>query len=372
MGLHKRLVGTSIESNTAWALSKYPPFVLMREPARKTFMAPHKTVTINGRNYDAVTGLPLESVQVTTPDKKPIKKPTPPPVKKPLPQTNKGKTSSEGVHSNVQRSQTLLRRATKKPAAPNKPITKRAAPGRHMDIARSAGVSRFAQHPAIEPVAKPAPAVKADKPARSHPLAQRVLAKSQAKHAVVTAQPATAKEVKDTAISQALAAPKAKQATKKRKADKSNFRLFMIIGAVLLVLIIALYAVWRMVPNISVSMAATQAGIEATYPEYTPDGYSLSQPVTYSDGEVDLKFNSNSNENYYTIKQVRSSWDSSAVLDNVVTPATGENYVTTKERGLTIYTFETNAAWVNGGILYTIDSKAPLSGDQIRRIATSL
>jgi hypothetical protein len=242
-----------------------------------------------------------------------------------------------------------------------------------MDIARSASVSRFAQHPVVEPAtAKPAPAVKADAPARSHPMAQRATAKVQAKRTVTAVQPTTAKEVKDTAIAQALAAPKAKPAAKKRKADKSNFRLFMIVGAALLVLIVALYVVWRMVPNISVSMAATQAGIEASYPEYTPDGYSLSQPVTYSDGEVDLKFNSNSNENYYTIKQVRSSWDSSAVLDNVVTPATGENYVTTKERGLTIYTYETNAAWVNGGILYTIDSKAPLSGDQIRRIATSL
>lgn len=345
-------------------------------------MAPHKSVTINGRKYDAVTGLPIEPVQVTTPDKKPIKKPTPPPAKKPAPQTSKGQTASEVVHSNVQRSQTLLRRATKKPAAPNKPVIKRNAPGRHMDIARSASVSRFAKHPVVEPsapapAAKPAVAatpkapLKADKPARVHPLAQRALSKNAAKHKPVVAKaPATAKEVKETAISQALATPTPK--TKKAKSDKKHLRRFIIIGSIALVVLLALYAVWRLIPNISVSMAAAQAGIEATYPEYTPDGYSLSQPVTYSDGEVDLKFTSNSNENYYTIKQARSSWDSSAVLDNVVAPATGENYVTTKERGLTIYTYETNAAWVNGGILYTIDSKAPLSGDQIRRIATSL
>ena len=120
------------------------------------------------------------------------------------------------------------------------------------------------------------------------------------------------------------------------------------------------------------SIAAAQAGIEASYPEYTPDGFSLSQPVTYSEGEVDLKFTSNSNDHYYTVSQARSSWDSSAVLDKVITPAAGANYVTTKERGLTIYTYDMSAAWVNGGILYQIDSNAPLSGDQIRRIATSL
>ena len=87
------------------------------------------------------------------------------------------------------------------------------------------------------------------------------------------------------------------------------------------------------------SFASAQAGISASYPEFTPDGFSLHQPVTYSDGKVDLKFKSNSNDDYYTIAQTRSSWDSSAVLDNVVEPAAGANYITTKERGLTIYTY---------------------------------
>ena len=98
----------------------------------------------------------------------------------------------------------------------------------------------------------------------------------------------------------------------------------------------------------------------------------MSQPVTFSDGEVTLRFTSNSGPGEYTIVQSRSSWDSSAVLDNVVKKSAGDNYVTTQERGLTIYSYENNATWVNGGILYTIESDAPLSGEQIRHIATSL
>jgi hypothetical protein len=339
-------------------------------------MAPHKTVTINGRLYDAVTGLPIESISVTDPNKKPIKKkPAPAPAKKPEPKTSRGVTNSEIVHSNVQRSKTLHRRATKKPEAPNKPITKRAAPGRHMDIARSASVTRFAKDPVTTaPVPKPkavVPAAKPDKPARVHPVAERAATRRTIKKAAAPAKPVTAKQVKDAEISKALATPKAKEA-KPSKSEKKTFKRVLIIGSAVLIVLIGLYAAWRLIPNISVSIAAAQAGIEATYPEYTPDGYSLSQPVTYSDGEVDLKFTSNSNENYYTVSQTRSSWDSSAVLDNVVTPAAGADYTTTKERGLTIYTYGTNAAWVNGGILYEIDSKAPLSGDQIRKIATSL
>lgn len=365
-------------------------------------MAPHKTVTVNGRRYDAVTGLPIDEVQVTNADKTPIKAPKPAPAPKAAPKTERGTTKSEVVHSTAQRSQTLHRRATKKPAVPNKPITKRSAPGRHMDIAKSANVSRFAQHPetkpvvaaqvqpaktsakpapkatpkpAPKPVAKPAPkpAPKPDKPAQPHPVAQRALVRTQAKKAAVVAstKPITAKDVKDAEISKALAAPKPK-APKEKKRNNKTLRRTLIISGVVLAFIIILLAVWKFVPTLSVSVAAAQAGIEATYPEYTPDGYSLSQPVIFSDGQVTLKFASNSNDNYYTVDQVRSSWDSSAVLDNVVTPAAGADYTTTKERGLTIYTYDSNAAWVNGGILYQIDSKAPLSGDQIRKIATSL
>lgn len=357
-------------------------------------MTPPKSVIINGRAYDPVTGLPIEAVEVTNPDKTPIKKkPTPAPAKKPAPSTSRGVANAELIHkSPVQRSQTLHRRATKKPEAPQKVITKRATPGRHMDIARNTNVSKFAKHPEVaapapksvaaptpapKPASKPVAAAKADAPAQVHPVAQRALHKSAAKKAPTPApKQQTAKEVKDAAISKALAAPKAPKKVKKSKKNvlKENkvLRRALIIALIVLALGAAVFAVYRLVPNISVSVAASQAGINATYPEYTPDGYSLSHPVTYADGEVDLKFASNSNSNYYTITQTRSTWDSSAVLDKIVTPVAGANYVTTKERGLTIYTYDSSAAWVNGGILYKIESKAPLSGDQIRRIATSL
>jgi hypothetical protein len=370
-------------------------------------MAPHKTVSINGRQYDAVTGLPIKEVPVTNPDKTPVKKAKPAPAPKPAPRTSRGASTSEIIHAaGPQRSQTLNRRVAKKPAPAQKVVTKRVAPGRHMDIARSTNVSKFAKDPVIKtPAPKPAaPAVapktakplrkplskpvtkpsqkaskpvkpaKADRPARVHPLAQRALQRKP----VAKAAPTTAKEVKEAAISKALAATPAAPVKKKTRAKKSTWknnktlrRTVFIIIAIVAILGVA-YAVYRLVPTISVSVAASQAGINATYPEYTPDGYALSHPVTYTDGEVDLKFNSNSNNNYYVITQTRSSWDSSAVLDNIVTPVAGANYVTTKERGLTIYTYGSSAAWVNGGILYKVESKAPLSGDQIRKIATSL
>ena len=74
----------------------------------------------------------------------------------------------------------------------------------------------------------------------------------------------------------------------------------------------------------------------------------------------------------YTLSQTKSGWDSSAVLENYVSPKVGDNYMTNSVNGLTIYTYGPNAAWVNDGILYTVSGDAPLSTDQVERIATSM
>ena len=46
-------------------------------------------------------------------------------------------------------------------------------------------------------------------------------------------------------------------------------------------------------------------------------------------------------------------------------------FLTSRDRGITVYTHDGNAAWVNRGILYTIEGDAGLSSDAIMRIANS-
>jgi len=341
-------------------------------------MQPNKTVTISGRIYDAVTGLPLEKAPKDAP--KPV---SPATVKK-----RAAEVAAASVHAQPQKSKTLYRRVNKKPATHHdvKPaakapaqktaaapvrtttakITKRTAGPRHMDISRSASVSKFAPHPVAAAVKKEAETP--DAAPKAHPVAARADARVSAPKAVTRSK--TSKQIKDEAIATAIAAPEQKAPKKKRGFHWS--RKFTIISAVFAVLIIGAYLTWANIPSISVGYAAARAGISATYPQYKPDGYRLKQPVTYSDGSVKLVFKSNSSDSQYAITQNRSSWDSSAVLNNVVKKAAGDNYVTTQESGLTIYSYDDMATWVNGGILYAIDSNAPLSGEQIRHIATSL
>lgn len=346
-------------------------------------MQANKTVTINGRQYDAVTGLPVETKAAAKP------------------RTAATKVASASVHSSApQKSQTLRRRSTKKPGV----ATPRNKPGQHMDIARSTSVSRFAAHPAkptaaaatakhaaptvSAPVPRPAkPAVKkvAQKPTidrapQTHPVAARAAAKvaKPTKPAAKPVKAATAsKQVKEAAIQKALAPtpkPEKPAKIKKEKSEKKSrwSRRATIVTAVFALLIIGAGLTYLNMPSLSVGIAASQAGIKATYPEYKPNGFSLSQPVEFSDKEVILTYTSNSGAGSYKVIQKESSWDSSAVLENIVRENAGDNYITTQERGLTIYSYEGNAVWVNGGILYSIESDAPLSGEQIRRIATSL
>lgn len=302
-------------------------------------------VTIDGRQYNAKTGTPVTG--------RPVKKSTP----------------AGSVHSSLQRSQTLIRRVTKRPSAIS---THPKHTGRTMDIARSGKISRFAPHPVVAstPVTIKDRDVK-DVRASVHPLVRKANRNIEAARLAATPQPAkTSQDIKQEAIVEALAKPPVK--TPRKSFFGRHSRAFTIAAIVTAIVVVGGYFTYVNMPSWSVRVAAASAGINATYPQYRPDGYSLSGGPQWSDGQVTLNFTANTGTSKFSIKQAKSSWDSSAVLDNIVRKETGESYITNQERGLTIYTYRGNAAWVNGGILYTIQGDAPLSGEQIRHIAVSL
>lgn len=301
------------------------------------------TVSINGQDYDAVTGLPVK-------------------------RSGKKLAPATKLHSSPQRSQTLRRRALQKPQ-PQHAIIGHKSPARHMDIARphkNANIHKFAPHPvgALKPKT-----VEVAPPPAPHPHVVKAHTLSEIKSQPLTST-ITAKDIKEDAIKTAVGK------TRKRRPLKSRIRprqrLVAIFSASLAVVMLGGYFTYLNMPSLSVRVAAAQAGIDANYPDYRPDGYALNGPVKYSDGRVSMNFKANAGMQNFTISQSKSSWDSTALLDNYVSPKAGFDYIPYTERGLTIYTYDNNAAWVNGGILYTIEGDAPLSSDQIRRIATSL
>lgn len=364
-------------------------------------MSQTQTVTINGRLYDALTGMPVIEQRSQTQPAQPAVTAS---------QPRQSSQSAASIHAHMQRSQTLNRRLTKKPESISVYTqAKAAAPAssrsRHI-VAKSPAITKFAPHP--QPVKrsapKPANAVQTVTPRRQmndiaptkNPVAvkaqqlqvKKAAAKQVAKNPAVAPvqslaapKPATklahppAREIKNSVIEQALKnAPNKKEqkAPKKRSFFARHPRLLSIASASFALVLLGGYFTYLNLPNLSVRVAAAQAGINASYPDYQPDGYSLNGPVAAESGKVQMKFASNAGPQNFVITQEKSSWDSSAVVNNLVAPKSNDSYITTNERGLTIYTYGGNAAWVNGGILYTIEGNAPLSSEQIRRIATSL
>lgn len=325
-------------------------------------MSEKHTITINGRQYDAVTGLALDG----------IAKPVATPVAAAAKTTA---TASHHVHRSTQRSQTLNRQTIQKPVAKTQPTLQKRAP---QQIARSQSISKFAPHPTIKKqprMSDIAPAAVHPAVAKAHAARAAQVQKPTTRHIqpVQQAQPKPSQVIKNEAISAALEkAPLKHKEAKKKSLLARHPRLLNIASASLALVLLGGYFTYINLPSLSVRVAAAQAGINASYPEYHPDGYSLSGAVAYKEGEVSMKFAANGGPQNFTITQTKSSYDSEAVLDNYVKPKVGENYIPFTERGLKIYAYGGNAAWINGGILYTIDGDAPLSNSQIGNIAKSL
>jgi hypothetical protein len=138
----------------------------------------------------------------------------------------------------------------------------------------------------------------------------------------------------------------------------------------LCILILAGYVTYLNYPSIAVRVAASQANVDASLPEYTPDGYSFNGPITYGDGQLTVTFQKQGNT--ISLEQSQTQWDSQSLLTNYINRQTSD-YETYRENGLTIYTYDNrHAAWVNGGTMYTINSETYLSQQDIVNIASSM
>ena len=285
------------------------------------------------------------------------------------PTMRKAKTSHQ-VHQRTQVSRAVARNAKPAPMIQKRSDIRRiVAPS----SAKSHQVTKFA--PRVMDIAPRSRPVSDIHPATAHPIAKRAEERLQQARpteakAAVAMKPSSV--IKKEAIDQALAgAPSHREAAKQVPRARKAPRFLSFASMALSLLLLAGYLTYINLPNLSVRVAANQAGIDASYPGYSPDGYRLAG-VNYDQGSVSLKFAANAGPQNYTITQQQTSWDSTAVRENYVKTNWGDAVVPYSERGLTIYAHEGNAAWVNGGILYTITGDATLSTSQVRSIATSL
>ena len=131
-----------------------------------------------------------------------------------------------------------------------------------------------------------------------------------------------------------------------------------------------LYATLKFsMPDISAKVAAAQNG--ASYPSFVPRDF-IASSASFQKNTFSLEF-VGPNKTRFTLDQEKLPWDSNALLNNYVKPTWGEQYDTIREQGLTIYMYQSNAAWVNGGTVYKLNTTSgSLSKKQLKNIITSL
>lgn len=345
------------------------------------------TLVINGKVYDAITGLP-----VGAPDAPAISTPAALVAATPISVTTSTQKSSAKsrtphhagtAHKTTQKSATLRRDVLKKPVSKVQvgSARHRAEPGH---VARSEQIKRFALHP--QPLAHTVPHPRTGRkldiaPAKSAP--SSIVAQKHALVAKASPKPAppalSSRALKEHLIKERLAHvdTSTRASTTSQRRAKSRFfarqpRMANIVVASFAVMVLGGYLTYLNMPGISVRVAAAQADVAASFPDYHPDGYRFNGPVAFAPGQVSINFQANGGNAGYTVTEQKSSWDSQAVYDNIVAKTADDNYVTNSQQGLTIYTFKGEAAWVNKGILYTIEGNAPLNNEQLLRIASSL
>ena len=190
----------------------------------------------------------------------------------------------------------------------------------------------------------------------------------------------TAQERKDRAIQQALQRMQSAENTKEdfgeKKIKKQHYwqkKRFAVAMAMAIISIGLLgYLVSLNLPDISVRVAAMQAGISNAYPSYVPSNYRLDGLVKEENGKITMNFKNDIGKTFSLIEE-KSSWDSTAVLANYVKKNWGDDYSIAKGQGLTIYISGSKAVWVNGGVLYIVDGEAAeLNSSDLHDIAVSL
>ena len=345
-------------------------------------MSGKNTIIINGKVYDAQSGLPVaEPAKAVSPAKKPVnhvvQKPT---VTSSRPSPARTSHHAKKSHLTTQRSETLRRDVLKKPVSKAQVgAAKRASLAGH--VAKSPHITRFAPHPQAfdvsvsrkKHVSKPTAAS-----AQLHPIVAQKHALVTPASKVTTPTPKlSSRSLKEQLIKERLASvdttpSKPHKTVKRVKLFSKQPRLASLVSVSLAVMVLGGYLTYLNMPGLSVRVAAAQAGVAASFPDYHPDGYRFNGPVAYSPVQVAIKFQANGGTADYTLTEQNSSWDSQAVYDNVVSKVGNSDYVTNSQQGLTVYTYNNKAAWVNKGILYTVDGDAPLNNEQLLKIAGSL
>ena len=371
--------------------------------------AQRDTIVINGKMYDATSGLPVHQPKVIKPAQahpKPIhvdgishsKKVTSHAVKEHIPKkkpdvSRSATVNSNAVHNKTERSQTLMRQILKKPevekGSAQVSLSKPAKQPEHIIMRAKRNEAREARAAETQQHAK----VHKFKSHHADTVVTRV------ENIAVKQAPSNAKQVAGQPVENLTSAPPLTLRTTRAKQQRNSFESVLrnapapapihigrkgkksasqrktrgMLAVFGILVILGGFFTFYSLPSIRMQIASRNVGFTAAIPRYQPTGFSLNKSIQYQPGRVILRYASNTDANSgFTVTQEKTALDSASMVNSYL-GKTKDQAIEETSNGRTVYIYNgTNATWVDGGIWYNIQGNANLSSDQLLRIASSI
>jgi hypothetical protein len=344
-------------------------------------------IELNGKRYDAYSGVMLSDIRVTPRHTQAAGVHTP---AAPKPQAPKilditRPTPHHVKHHAPKKSATLMRHTVTKPSGSLK-----------RNLKTHSHTHALVAQPSVKIVPKLShPNVDVRRVKRAHHVPRSEMVRRYAETAAIVPRPAHAAAIKPVHASSpaihTVAAPRASSmdvferalqqanshlqphhaATKQHKERKWGKRALNVAAASLTLLAIAGFVAFQNQANLTIKYAAHKAGISAMLPSSSPAGYSAGK-ISYSPGTVAINYKNADGNQSFALTQTASNWDSLALRDNFVASA-DTNYHAMQAAGRTVYTYGNgDATWVNGGIWYKVVSNGSLTTNELIDLASSM
>ena len=141
-------------------------------------------------------------------------------------------------------------------------------------------------------------------------------------------------------------------------------------ASTLALFIIGAFAVYQNTPGLQLKFAGMQAGFSTTMPNLKAAGFAYTGVSAHS-GKLTLGL-SDSNGQKYQLSQTTTNWSSTDMIQSIsATDASGyPNYQTVTAGETPIYRFDnTSATWVKNGKWYQVTGTGSLTNDQVKALA---
>lgn len=384
---------SSVNNSTNSSQKEQPKGVIMDGVARR-------------KNQSTVTDLSKNSASPIKPMSKSSTKQFAQDIKRPKPVKVSPSNHHSAVHS-AQRSQTLNRKAVKKPAVSAKPAlhAKSATPVatihsrvehsatgrgmlmkkvpetrlvRAMSLPKSTLVSKFGKNYSKKP--QLSPNLKVQQAPNSH--SSHKANEPSLKNPVHQIDSSAAVPVKRSVFEDHLLKANSHQQKPVKKAHRSKRianklrispKIVSVSAGVFAILLLGGFFAYQNVPSIGMRIAASKAGFSGKLPSNVPAGYAFKSPINAEPNNIALTYKSRSDDRQFIIVQRPTNWSSESLLTNYLLDSQFR-YQVYRDKGLTVYIYNgSNATWVDKGVWYSVTSPdSALSSEQLLELASSI